>query len=923
MKRILSIILFILPVLGWSDDFIGWNNIETEHYNFIFEEQNDKTAQELASYGEEIYKLVSNFFDSYPLKINVYINERIDSPNGFFYPIPGSINLYPVYPFNSENSTKSESWLYELLLHEMVHYISLENRKGFFGVFSYIFGKDLAAANGAFLPAWMVEGIAVYLETKYTEGGRGRNKYFEAFNKAAAIENNYYNIYQLAYSSDFPPLNRIYSGGYLLTNYLLQNYGEDIFQKIYLRYVKFPFFGPFNAIKKETGKSLKEIFEDLKSSENIKYESNRKIFDIFPSRKISPETISNWTHPKSTEQGTLLYKTEPDEKSAIVLINTDTGEEQILIETSLLDNSAFTSDSTGNVLAFAKGDYSLYHMYGSALLSNIYLYKDGKTRRLTEKQSLFQPALSNDGKKLIAVQRIGSYSRLVSIDLLSGSISVLFAKTGTNIMNPVFSPSSEKIAFVMNDHGYQDIFIMNTSEKNSAIPLFSIDIESEYYPRFINEDSLSFISDRDDDLSLFTYDLKLKELNLVFKDPVGVADGFLKNDKIYYTTYRTNGYEFHVGELNHIEQFPLNKKSEIPTSEKQKPIAVQNYIDWTIPYLWLPKLEIKMSSTEGIQTGLGAIVFAGSYGQSGEWIFNFNYTPGLGQLNGSFDFSQKLGTSTFYYNFEQTYNELIKGVYYIWRQSTNQSLALILPLFEQNKLNWRNVLQTYVSFSHKFQISDYNTFSFENSFSKNSENYLYAGTGLIYNAYKINYPRKSLFGDLSIFNRLDFTVQLPLLSSKVTSYILKDSMAYSLPLGPEGFLVQAGLQGAYHNKGFASQAVSSRGGSPDLVKSDFALLYTLDYFIPIALLDWGMPFGFNIQNLAAAIHFEGISHINFDGSATNQLFCGLEIIGTYGYNYGKIPAGMGINFRIYNQGEPFNPADDIRLYFFLSYKSIY
>jgi hypothetical protein len=921
--KIFALFLLINSNILWSDDFIGWKKTTTEHFTFIFEEKDINTALELAEHSEEIYSLVCGFFDYYPSKVNVYLNGNIDSPNGFFYPIPGSINLYPAYPLNSGNTTKSEFWLYELLLHEMVHYVNLENPLGFFGGLSHLFGKDLATANGAFLPAWLVEGIAVYLETKFTKGGRGRNQYFEAYNKAAAIEENYYSIYQLAYSSDFPPYNRIYSGGYLLTSYLLKNYGEDIFQKIYRRYSHFPFLGPFSAITKETGKDIKEIFENLKTDEIEKYSDCKDLVMQYPSSQLSPSTFSDWNHPVPTDKGIMVYRTHMEKKSAIVLIDQETGMEEVLLEVELMDKSSFSSDYSGDTIILSKGDYSAYHMYGYSLKSNLYLFQNGKTRRLTEGESLFQPALSPDGRSIVAVQRIGSYSRLVTVNKQSGEITSLFEKEQTNVMNPSFSPSGEKLTVTINDHGYQDIYILNLHQPLQAVPLYLSDCPSEYFPRFITENELSFISDREGDLSLYSFNLENGEITLRFKDSVGVMDGFIMGDSVYYDSYRTKGFTVRKGLLPDGIKRTVLEESEVPSVSVFEAQKIKTYIDWTLPYLWLPKPEINISTSEGIQWGIGTAVWAGSYGQSGTWFLDFNYLPELEQLSGSFDYSQQLGTWTFSYSFQQTYNEIEGASTYYWEQETYQSVQMIFPLYEKQQLNWRNVLRTYVSFSHQHKISELSGFTFSESQSMEKENYLYGGTGLIFNGYNTNYPAKSVFGDLSIYNQIDFSVLLPQLSSPETVYLIKDTGALKLPFGPEGFLLQTGWKGAYQTNGYSSTAVNARGWSSSQVNSDISVLYNIDYLMPIAVVDWGMPYGFNIQNIAASIHLEGISNFTFEGTRSHEFFSGLEFIGSYGYNYGEIPAGAGINFRIFNKGESFTPEEDIKIYFFLSFNSLY
>lgn len=923
MKKILSIILLTLPLYCWSDDFIGWKKISTEHFTFIFEEYDRETAFELADCSEDIYEVVTSFFDFHPKKINVYINSRIDSLNGMFYPIPGSINLYPVYPMNSKNATKSDSWLFELLLHEVVHYVHLENRKGLFGGLSYIFGKDLAAVNATFLPAWMIEGIAVYLESRFTEGGRGANRYFEAYTKSAAVEEDFFNIYQLAYSSDFPPYNRIYSGGYELIKYFMENFGEDIFQKIYLRYTRFPFIGPFGAVKRETGKSIRDIFNDFKAETIQHYSSLDFPEKEYPSVKLSPDSYGDRTHAINTDQGIILYRTDHNASPAIVLFDEKKGEETVLIETRLMDGSSFDADRTGNMIVFASGNYKLYNSYGNSYISDLYLYKDNSVKKLTENQSLFHPAVSSDGTRIIAVKRTGSYTKLVSVDLQTGLTEDLFFKEQTSVMNPVFSPDDNEIAFIVNDHGYQDIYTLPLSHPLSAAPIFSIDRHSEYYPRYINDSELSFISDRDEDLSLYKFDLEKKTLELVYKDPVGVAEGFIEGDKIYYSTYRTKGFEFRSGEILKSQDYPLfEEKAVLPVTEIST-YTMKKYIDWTFPYLWLPKPYIQFSSTMGNMWGFGAAVFAGSFAQSGEWVLDLNYMPESGQIAGQFDYSRKLGKSTLSYSLNQSFREFSYNSEYFWRQGTVQSLAISFPLFELNNLNWRDVLNTYSFVKHSRFISEWEAFSFPESFSADKEDIIHAGTGLMMSNYRINNSRKALFGGLSLSNQLDFSILLPILSSSKTSFTIMESGTLKLPLGPEGFLLQTGWHGVFHNSGVSSAYVHARGRTPENSNSDFSLYYSMSYLMPIALVDWGIPGGYNVQNIAVAFHLEGITNFSINNPASHEFYAALEFIGTYGYNYGKTPIGMGVNFRFYRNGEAFNPAEDITIYTFFSMNSLF
>jgi len=87
------------------------------------------------------------------------------------------------------------------------------------------------------VPGWAVEGIAVKLETDFTDGGRGRNPFFEMQYRALIRENKFYSWKKASYPSPFPPADRIYQAGYLIKRLLARTYGNDIFEKIYREFL--------------------------------------------------------------------------------------------------------------------------------------------------------------------------------------------------------------------------------------------------------------------------------------------------------------------------------------------------------------------------------------------------------------------------------------------------------------------------------------------------------------------------------------------------------------------------------------------------------------------------------------------------------------------------------------------------------------
>jgi hypothetical protein len=70
-----------------------------------------------------------------------------------------------------------EDWLYGLVAHEYTHILHIDTMSGLPTIYNKIFGKTWAPNQ--ILPRWIIEGIAVYEESKRSAGGRNRGTRFD------------------------------------------------------------------------------------------------------------------------------------------------------------------------------------------------------------------------------------------------------------------------------------------------------------------------------------------------------------------------------------------------------------------------------------------------------------------------------------------------------------------------------------------------------------------------------------------------------------------------------------------------------------------------------------------------------------------------------------------------------------------------
>jgi len=173
--------------LGLSP-FWDYKTIETDHFRITFPVELSDTAQKVANYLEEAHAILSprlRWQAAYKASILVIDNE--DAENGLTTAEGRfGIALYVTPPENWESIYYYDNWVRELCLHEYTHFLNMDATTSFYAPLRYLFG-DVLLPNTLW-PTWMLEGLAVYDETRLTHGGRGRSPYYEMILRAAVAE---------------------------------------------------------------------------------------------------------------------------------------------------------------------------------------------------------------------------------------------------------------------------------------------------------------------------------------------------------------------------------------------------------------------------------------------------------------------------------------------------------------------------------------------------------------------------------------------------------------------------------------------------------------------------------------------------------------------------------------------------------------
>ncbi|MBT5095205.1 MAG: hypothetical protein HOM21_13210 [Halobacteriovoraceae bacterium] len=187
---ILSIAFFAAPILK-ADTQVNEENIFTYSITLATKKgpleieihgslKNRAYINQVARILKDHSAPIIDYFDYIPREtVHFTVNDKVYLANGFATVFPRDlIGLLMPPPLGESHLVDQDSFLKKLVLHEFVHILHLDRTEGGVELIRKLFG-NLAKAIGMVSPRWFPEGVAVWAETKFTDGGRLRNRLLE------------------------------------------------------------------------------------------------------------------------------------------------------------------------------------------------------------------------------------------------------------------------------------------------------------------------------------------------------------------------------------------------------------------------------------------------------------------------------------------------------------------------------------------------------------------------------------------------------------------------------------------------------------------------------------------------------------------------------------------------------------------------
>lgn len=490
LLAILSLVSWPSSVHAASDPSLAWYTIETPHFRITYHSGIARVAQRIATICEGIYDGMGASMAWAPSEpTEIVVTDFSESANGSAGALPyNAIHLIVTSPEDMSPLGDVDDWYLALTTHEYTHILHTDHIRGLPALINAVLGKTLAPNQAQ--PRWILEGLAVYMESARTSGGRLRSSQWDMFMRADVLGDNIATIDQFPnFVRRWPQGNLAYLYGSYLMRYVAQTYGEEAFRRMIDDYGKQLIPWGFNrSIRRATGKTFIEMVEPWVASMKAHYGAQaaavrsaglREGVRITHSGQIA--RYPRWIPPNAWPEyagGLLFFKDDPHSRAGLWAL-------------------PLKRDANGAVIRAAESEKHIEHIArvsGEAVASfhpdggiifgaqeftkNVFLYgdleriepgerssfglPDGKRVRLTQGLRAADPAISPDGRRVVFTTNGQGTRQLLIADLTATGIENTRPLVPSAFLEQAFvprwSPDGTHIAYsVWKTGGYRDI----------------------------------------------------------------------------------------------------------------------------------------------------------------------------------------------------------------------------------------------------------------------------------------------------------------------------------------------------------------------------------------------------------------------------------------------------------------------------------
>lgn len=613
----LLLLIFLLSspsLYAKYDPDLAWYTQETEHFLFHYHDGTEDAVNDFIQHAEDIHQRLTGFFDWQPkAKTHVILNDHFDSPNGNARTFPYNvIEMYLTLPSDVESLEDYKDWQYLLFEHEYTHILQLDMADDFPLHMRNVIGRHWLLFPNQYLPKWLIEGIATYIETKTEAGtGRGQSSYYRGLMQTEVNNGirdlSRVNEPQLAWPGG---TTRYLYGVYFFT-FLEKKYGEPLIQEFMHAYSRFPV--PYfvnTTFARVFGKNLYHLWDEfsLYLQDEFALEKKNQPANI---QVLSTSGFQSGFSQSFPNGDILFIRDNREDIKSLVRYSPHNKTYKTVFQSIAIGKSFDIHPAKGILIPLVDWKNN------TRLMTDLYVLnsKTKQKTRITKNQRYIRAIWHPNGEQIIAIKTQANAHQLDLLNSQGKKLKTLWDSEKNLVIGPMdFSPSGEKmIASVFRSGKGWGLEEFNIASQQWMAITDNPAIES--HPQYVNQgNSIVYSAEYSGVYNIYDLSLADKKITQLTDMNTAALRPTLEGDRLYYAALTKNGFNLHSQPLNLSQNKPHDLPSQPEDSlaitkththngapKKRKPYNALKYLK---PLWWEP---LPIVQVDNEQTTLGFV----------------------------------------------------------------------------------------------------------------------------------------------------------------------------------------------------------------------------------------------------------------------------------------------------------------------------
>lgn len=563
-----------------GDPYLRWFTIVTPHFRVHFHAGLERSAQRVASVAERAHAQLSPELAWQPsAPTDIVLSDGSDAANGFAYALPyNALKLYVTAPADMSPLADYDDWQVELITHEYTHVLHIDNTSGIPALLNALTGKLFAPNQNQ--PQWILEGLAVAMESEHTRAGRLRSAQFDMYLRADVLADHLATLDELSHGARRWPVGDLwylYGGNFVA--WIRETYGRDTFTRVARDYGSFVIpWGINRVIRRATGRTYPELYAGWTAALRERYGAQARAIQERGLREgsrltrfgrvvFNPRFVPSHCTPHNE---LLFYRDDAEGKPGYYRLRAEGGRVELLTRASGTTISPASDCSLYfDTLAPSRRNYYFSDLFRIAPGVSAPNGGDLARVRLTLGERAREPDVSPDARRLVYVGNNAGTSTLRIAELaddgrLVSSRALVASAEYEQAYTPRFSPDGRRVAYsAWTTGGYRDVRVVDVA--SGAFFEVTHDRALDRQPSWSPDGrTLYFSSDRGGVPNIYAFDLERAELHQVTNVlggafmPAVSPDGKL----LVYVGYTSAGFDLYALPLDRARWLPAPPASE-------------------------------------------------------------------------------------------------------------------------------------------------------------------------------------------------------------------------------------------------------------------------------------------------------------------------------------------------------------------------